>query len=771
MGFLSILPAVLVICATARELDPLKKEGVLGKCTNRKGELVDVGGDDQCDGYCMAPIFDKLEAVPIFGNIMKNAREDLCEAVKITSADFNSCKDRNRNLKVLGSKDGSTKEKICFGMSMLLGLSGDACVKVIDCFSAQDSGKCVAAMGDWLKEVFEDRKRDLKNMSELSLLAYESLGFISPHKTLVCPLTVKDPIGELLELVKAVKLLVKELPKALYHVAKLMWTNKCRASILMGLTLDIQLGPTVKGEELGIYFDISEGTWAKLATRGRDYAEELVKGIFSDDNDVTVGFYSSSTVKMTTGLGAEVETGKAFATLLGGPDLWEGYGYSMKFEAGIPNVIAGFGAAMEFELVFSARGEDKQFNNLIGWKLHTKLEGGPEATPLSAEVGCGFANAALFDPKEMVSKCGNNMKTFQSEMKRIGQGFIEASKKNFNVKRDIMEEVAECAAAVECLTDQCKDAWEHYSKMPEKVFRKCSNNFAYVDECHSFKKKCDGEFKDIKTPNCLRCKEKETTSKCLSCKKHSCSRRKVPKTCKVAKSCKQPLTCKKPKTCNKPKTCKKAKSCKIKKDCKWYAPWRCIWSFVVDGGKCGWDTITNGAECGWNKITSGTECGWNYIKSGTECGWNVVKDGAKCGWDQVKDGAKCGWDFVTDCVWEPIMDYSCQGADFTCEKFEQAWVKTQNKVCKGANYVCEAFESVTKCIGHLFVDTKECVEWVSRNTNKCTGDLIEVISKDDGGKLAKCAHGVDKCTTVIPDFIKDRFHKKQGRRLMGYHLE
>merc|ERR1719336_2956074 len=114
-------------------------------------------------------------------------------------------------------------------------------------------------------------------------------------------------------MVSAIAKLLEELPRAMISVAKMALSGGCRASLLMELSIDLQLGPMIKNEALGIYFDIGPATWKKILSHDMTpqerlyYVHTLAKGMFREENDVTVGFYTASAVKLTNSIGIEVE--------------------------------------------------------------------------------------------------------------------------------------------------------------------------------------------------------------------------------------------------------------------------------------------------------------------------------------------------------------------------------------------------------------------------------------------------------------------------------
>jgi len=443
-------------------------------------------GSVTCDGICVAPLFDAIEAFPFVGDMVKKARNGMCEGASVSGVLANG------DCAVGGHhKHFKTGGAICDMLSSAFQIDSSGCDLIQNCIV-----KVITAGGN-LRQCMENIKDVVVSGMKSVTNKLDSMSQQPGLPTLKCPLTViPETVEDISEMVKkfikaidAVENLVNVLKDAknpIIEIAKLVLDGKCEGmqwSFLVGLGVDFQFKATTLNDEVGVYLTMATPDIKALASKavftGRGHliagssqpaigmVAMLLRDLFNPQSETNIGLYYARSVSMSTSIGMEVSMGKSISFLAGDKNNWGGYG----FEVGLSFDFPGVGPGLDVAAVFSAR-EDNQIKRLIGITVGQGLGASAESSAatlgLSGYVGCGLAATMALNADGEGDDVWDGWSNIGSTIRGNGANMCSLSKTQFqqsfhdissmlSFRSNERNEAEKCAAAAKCIAEECSD--------------------------------------------------------------------------------------------------------------------------------------------------------------------------------------------------------------------------------------------------------------------------------------------------------------------------
>lgn len=434
-----------------------------------------------CEGICVAPLFDAIEAFPFVGDMVEKARNGMCDGARVSGVADGVCP-AGGNYKHI--REGGF---VCDMLSAAFQINSNGCDLILNCMltAIQEGGNLGHCMANIENKVVSGMKIVTENLDSMTLHP----GYGHKFKKMQCPLTaVPEMVNKFKGVIDAVQNLVSVLDKAkntIIEIAKLVLDGKCEGmqwSFLIGLGVDFQFGPMTSGEEVGVYLTMETSEIKELAQKAVftpqghlitassggaiHMAAMLLSDLFDPQSKTVIGLYSARSASVSTSIGTEASMGSSISFLAGGKDNWGGYGFEVGLELDFPGV--GFG--LNVGVVFSAR-EDNQVKRLIGITvgLGAGLSAESSAATLgtSVYVGCGLAATMALNAKDGQGQDKwEGWSTIGKEVKGGGVNMCSASKTKFKQSfsdinqilpavPDSRKEAEKCFTAAKCIAQKC----------------------------------------------------------------------------------------------------------------------------------------------------------------------------------------------------------------------------------------------------------------------------------------------------------------------------
>jgi hypothetical protein len=371
---------------------------------------------------------DSIEAFPLLGEMVKDARNGMCDMATMTSGGAAMCK---------GWRMLQTSNSICEFMMMANGMDAAGCAKMAECFvgnpwekhegpegleTLDDDGSsrasfssCIEGFSDIIEAGIERGKEKFETMGDALFRGSEedkeaNVFGLKRSDFMRCQLTRQSPIDIVVNGIKHIYAAINNMTAILKGMSQTMDRDNCTWSVLHGMSTDFQFKAVEKSEEIGVYITMTAYAWKGLSAiefdkerdpdmlSKNDLLAEMLTSVWTSTgkwrDSIVIGIYSASGVSASTYIKTEVDSGPGFQVLQGGADNWGGYGYEVGLSLKHP---APLGIEMDLSLVFSARASDNQVNRIIGFGIWIEASAGISASSISGSVGCGLATTVQVD--------------------------------------------------------------------------------------------------------------------------------------------------------------------------------------------------------------------------------------------------------------------------------------------------------------------------------------------------------------------------------------